>query len=196
MLLLNLAGGSAADPILRGLGLEAAFGASTMDIATLTDAWIDQNNSFPGTNSVKSSLLPAATVVISGNAGTYTNSNNRVGIGSTTGLVIGDLLYLSHPNITAGVYRILTIPVAGFVTLTADPFAAGGLDRTGVSFQVVWRYATDTNTAPIVSSSGGTLKTISNFVPPIRWRRVRILSIPLLYAMLSRRSRVCNSRRK
>jgi hypothetical protein len=155
-LLLNSAGVSAADPILKGLGFTWLFGASTMDINTLTNAWIDTDTSFPGTNSVSGSLSPAASVVTSGNNGAYTHSTQRLAISSTTGLTAGDYLYLSHGSITPGFYAIASIPVAGSVTFVSNPFAAGGTDQSGVSYQVSWKYNGTVGTAPSTSSAGGT----------------------------------------
>lgn len=153
-LVLNSAGASAADPILKNLGIEWVIAASTMDVATFTDAWIDTTATFPGTNSVKSSLSPAATVLTAGNAGSYDDTTKRYSISSTTGLVVGDFLYLSHASLTAGVYQIASIPVAGAVTLTSNPLNGQG-NKTGISYQVAWRYDGTTGTAPITSSSGG-----------------------------------------
>lgn len=154
-LLLNSAGTSAADPILKGLGIEWVIEPSSMDAASVTDAWIDQATGIPGTASIKASLSPAATVVTSGNAGTYSDSTKRLTISSTTGLSTGDYLYLSHASITAGPYQIASIPVAGAVTLTVNPFNGLG-DKTGIAYQTCWRYDGTAGTNPIVSSSGGT----------------------------------------
>lgn len=154
-LLINGAGGSAADPVLKGLGVQWVAGASSMDIATVVEAWIDQASGFPGTNSVKSSLSPASTVVTAGNNGTYTDSNKRYGINSTTGLSVGDYLYLSHAGLTDGLYQIASIPTSGFVTLVTNPLDGGG-DQTGIAFQVAWRYDGVAGTSPIVSDSAGT----------------------------------------
>ena len=153
-LLLNGAGASAADPILKGLGLEWVINPVSMDVATLNDAWIDQATGIPGSASVKGSLSPAASVIISGNAGTYDDTAKQLGIASTTGLSVGDYLYLSHPAITPGAYQIATIPGPGLVTLTANPFNDLG-NKTGIGFQNCWRFVGTTGTAPIVSSPTG-----------------------------------------
>jgi hypothetical protein len=154
-LLLNGAGGSAADPILKGLGLEWVIAPTTMDAAVFSDAWVDQATGIPGTASIKGSLSPAATVVISGNAGSYDDTAKQLTISSTTGLSVGDYLYLSHASITSGVYQIATLPAAGKVTLVVNPFNGLG-NKTGISYQACWRYVGTAGTAPIVSSGAGT----------------------------------------
>jgi len=153
-LLLNSAGGSTGDPILKNLGFTWIFAASTMDISTLSDAWIDTAAGFPGTNSVKSSLSPAATVLTSGNAGTYNDTTKEYNIGSNTGLSVGDYMYLSHASLTAGVYKIATKVSTDKVTFVGNPLDGTG-NQTGVAFQVAWKYDGTAGTSPSVSSSGG-----------------------------------------
>lgn len=153
-ILINSAGTSTSDPALKGLSVEFVFAASSMDVATLTDAWLDQAAGFPGTNSVKSSLSPAATVLTAGNAGTYNDTTKQYVISSTTGLSAGDYLYLSHASLTAGVYKIATVVDGTHVTITSNPLNGSG-NQTGVAYQVAWRYTATLGTAPLVSSSGG-----------------------------------------
>lgn len=153
-LLINGAGGSAADPILRNLGIELVTAASSMDISTLTDVWVDTTAGFAGTNSIKSSLSPDAAVLTSGNAGTYNDTNKRYTISSTTGLTVGDYIYVSHASLTAGVYKIATIPASGDVTLNPNPLDGQG-NKTGIAYQVAWKYSGTAGTAPISSSGGG-----------------------------------------
>lgn len=153
-LLVNGAGGSAADPILHGLRATFAFAASSIDIATVTEVWLDQDNTFPGTNSVKSSLSPAATVVTSGVAATYDDTTDELAIGNTTGLSAGDPIFLSHASISDGIYLIASIVDGSEITLENDPFAGGGA-QSSISFQVGWGFTEDIGTAPIVSSGGG-----------------------------------------
>lgn len=153
-ILLNGSGTSASDPILRNLGMEWVIGPSSMDVATFTEAWIDQVAGFPGSSSIKASLSPSASTLTSGNAGTYNDTTKRYTIVSTTGLSVGDYLYLSHASLTAGVYKIASIPVAGAVTLVTNPLNGLG-DRVGISYQVAWRYNGTAGTAPISSSAGG-----------------------------------------
>lgn len=162
-LLLNSAGASAADPILKNLGIEWVIAASSMDVATFTDAWIDQSSGFPGTSSVKGSLSPAYTVLTSGNAGSYDDTTKRYTIASTTGLAVGDYIYLSHASLTAGIYKVATIPVAGAITLTSNPLNGSG-NKSGISYQVAWRYAGTAGTAPIVSSAGGQINYVKSRV--------------------------------
>lgn len=153
-LLINSAGVSAADPALRNLAIEYVFAASSMDIATIVGAWADTNNTFPGSNSILGGLSPASTIAISGATGSYDDTTKRLTIASTTGLSVGDFLYLSHVSIAAGLYKIGTIPVAGQITLAANPFNGLG-NKTGVAYQNGWRYAAVLGTAPLSSSGAG-----------------------------------------
>lgn len=153
-ILVNGAGGSTADPILKGLGVEWRFAASTMDIATLTEAWIDTAAGFPGTNSVKASLSPAATVVTSGNAGTYNDTSKAWTISSTTGMTAGDSIYLSHASITAGIYQIASVVNGTDLTIVSNPLNGQG-NKTGISYQIGWQYDGTAGTSPIISSAGG-----------------------------------------
>lgn len=149
------AGASAADPLLKGLKFEWFDGASTIDVASIVDAWLDSASS-PNTNSVKVSLSPAPTVTTNGTAGAYVGATKRLTIASTTGLSVGDYLIVSHPSVTGGAAqfgKIASIPVAGAVTLVGDPL--GSSDLTNVSYQVAWRYQFIAGTAPSVSSAGG-----------------------------------------
>jgi hypothetical protein len=155
MLLVNGAGGSAANPILAGLRAKFVFAASTMDIAQILDAWLDQSSGFGGSNSVRSSLSPAPTVLLAGTTANYDDATDRLNIGSTNGLSAGDPIYLSHAGISAGIYIIAGIPTAGWVTLRSDPFAGGG-NRLNIAYQVGWAYNETIGNAPTVSSSGGT----------------------------------------
>lgn len=153
-LLVNGAGGSAADPILKGLGLTLAAAAESVDIATVTDAWIDTSAGFPGTNSVRSSLSPDPdTVFTAGINGSYNNTSGELNIGDTTGLSAGDALYLSHAAITSGIYRIESVESGTSVTIENDPF--GGADRTNVVYQVAYVYDAVAGTAPVSSSGAG-----------------------------------------
>lgn len=153
-LLMNGAGGSAADPILKSLGLTWVLAASTMDIAELVDTWIDQAAGFPGTTSVKGSLSPAATVLTSGTNAAYNDTTKRYTISATTGLTVGDFIYLSHASLTAGVYKIATLPAAGEFTLETNPLNGQG-DKTNISYQVAWKFDGVAGTAPLASSAGG-----------------------------------------
>ena len=153
-ILLNGAGGSAGDPILKNLTGTFVFAASTMDIATLTDVWLDQNNTFAGTNSIKSSLSPAATVLTAGTTGSYDDTTKEYTISSTTGLSVGDYIYLSHASLTAGVYKIATLPSAGKFTLTSNPLNGAG-NKTNISYQVAWRYDLTFGTSPMTSDGTG-----------------------------------------
>lgn len=154
-ILLNGAGVSAADPILKNLGGFFTFAASTMDIAVIDDVWIDQDSDFPGDNSVKASLTPAATVLTAGTSGAYNDTSKQYTISSTTGLTAGDRIYLSHASLTAGIYEIATVVNGTDVTLVSNPLNGSG-NQTNVNYQVAWTYSLTFGTAPMVSSSGGT----------------------------------------
>lgn len=153
-LLLNSAGGSAGDPILKNLGFDLVLSCPSMDLATLTNEWIDAAAGFPGTNTIGASLSPAAAVVTAGNAGSYDDTTKRYTISSTTGLSVGDYIYLSHASLTAGVYKIASIVSGTTLTLAANPLDGAG-NKSGIAYQVAWRYAGVFGTAPVTSSSGG-----------------------------------------
>lgn len=153
-LLVNGAGGSAANPILHGLRIALYFGASTMDIATINDAWVDGNNTFPGTNSVKASLSPAATVMTAGLAGAYDDATDQLSISDTTGLTAGDGIFLSHASITDGIYVIASVVNGTDLTLRGDPFSGGG-NQSSIAYQVAWKYEQVAGTAPIQSDANG-----------------------------------------
>lgn len=155
MLLVNGAGGSAADPILAGLTAKFVFAASSMDIATVNAAFLDQAAGFPGTNNETAQLSPAAAVVLTGVGGSYDDTTDRLNIADTTGLSAGDPLYLSHASITDGVYLIATVVNATEVTIVSDPFAGGG-NVASVAFQSGWGWTEVIGTAPIVSDAAGT----------------------------------------
>ena len=150
--LLNAAGVSAADPILKGLSFEWLIGAASMDVAAFTDAFIDPATG-AGVNSVRASVSPSANTIISGTSGVYTQTGTTLTVGSTTGLTAGDYIYLSHGSITAGLYLIGSITNGTTIVLGSDnPFIA---NQTAVSFQVSWKYNGVAGTAPSVSSVGG-----------------------------------------
>jgi len=153
-MLLNSAGVSAADPVLKGLGIDMVSGASSMDVALINDANIDPVTGFPGTNSVKASLSPASTLLTSGSAGTFDDVTNQYNIGSTAGLAAGGYVYLSHAAITDGEYEIATIVNGTDVTFVGPPGDGGG-NLTGIAYQTAWKYSTNTAIAPITSSAAG-----------------------------------------
>jgi len=153
-LLVNGAGGSAADPILHGLRAQFVFATSSFDVATVTNAWMDQAPGFPGTSSISASLTPTAATIISGVTGSYADTPDQLTIGSTTGLATDDAIYLSHASITDGIYLIASVVDGTTITLQSDPFAGGG-DQTGISYQVGWSFIEDIGTAPISSDAAG-----------------------------------------
>lgn len=153
-LLVNSAGVSAADPILDGLKAQFVFASSSFDIALVVEAWLDQVSGFAGTNSVKSSLTPAATILLSGTTASFNDTGDLTNIGSTTGLTAGDAIYLSHGTITDGFFIILAVVNGTEITLENDPFSAGG-NQTNISFQVGWSFIETIGTSPIVSDVPG-----------------------------------------
>lgn len=153
--LINGAGSSAADPILNGLRVQFVFATDSFDVATVTNAWVDQAAGFPGTNSVSASLTPTAATIIAGTTGSYNDTTDQLTISSTTGLAVDDAIYLSHAGITDGVYRIASVVNGTTVTLKNDPMAGAG-NKTSISYQVGWSYIETMGVAPIVSSGAGT----------------------------------------
>ncbi len=155
MLLVNGAGGSAADPILSGLGIVLAFAASSMDVAAVNDAFIDQASGFPGTNSVKASLTPAATVLTSGASGGYNDTTKQWSIGDTTNLSANDPVYLSHGSITDGIYLVASVVNGTDVTVVGNPLNGAG-NQSNIAYQVGWSWQGAAGGAPSQSSAGGT----------------------------------------
>ena len=155
-LLVNGAGGSAADPLLHGLRCQFVFATSSFDVTSITNAWLDQAAGFPGTTSVSGSLTPTAATIISGVTGSYDDTTDQMTISSTTGLAAGDAIYLSHASITDGIYILASVVNGTDITLENDPFAGGGDLSNVISYQVGWSFIEDIGTAPIVSSGGGT----------------------------------------
>lgn len=152
-LLVNSAGATAADPLLKGIPFQWVIGASSMDVATFTDAWIETTSTIPGTGgSVKASLHPTSTVLLSGTTATYATAGQTLTLTSTTGLSAGDFIYLSGGGATSGLYGIATVVNATQVTLVSAP-AAGNL--TGVSYQTAWSYDGIAGTTPDASSAAG-----------------------------------------
>jgi hypothetical protein len=155
-ILLNNAGGSAVDPILKGLPCKVIFGASSFDVASVTDEWIETTPTIPGSSgSVKASTSPAASVLTAGFAGSYDDATKQYTIASTAGLNPGDFLYLSHGSLIPGFYEILDIPAVGKVTLVDNPL--NGANQTGISYQVAWSYLGNTGSVPFASSGAGQL---------------------------------------
>lgn len=155
MLLINGAGGAANNPVLAGLGMILTLGASTFDVAAVNDAFIDQSSAFPGTNTIKSALSPAAAVLTSGSAGGYNDTTKQWNIGSTTGLSVGDFIYLSHGSFNDGFYSVASIVDATDITVTGNPLDGAGT-QSNVFFQVAWSWEQAAGTAPSQSSAGGT----------------------------------------
>lgn len=154
MLTLNSAGGAQADPILAGLGIQLIAGASSMDVATVLDAFIDSVTGFPGTTSVKANLTPASTVIVAGAAGDYDDTTKQWTLSSATGLSAGDAIYLSHASITDGIYQIGGV-VDGFdVTITGNPLDGSG-NQSNVAYQIAWSWVGPTDAAPILHNGAG-----------------------------------------
>jgi hypothetical protein len=151
---LNSAGNSAADSIVQGAPFEWVIRPETMDVSTVSGVWIDTAAGFPGTNSVLGSLSPASSITTRGTSASYTHSTRTLNIGSSTGLVAGDKVWVNHGSITPGLVEVESIPNGSSVILLAasNLFTA---DQTNVSFQVAWRYLGVAGTAPSVSSGAG-----------------------------------------
>lgn len=149
---LNGAGSSAADPILKGLGVDVVYWTSSMDVATVNDVGIDPTTGATISNSVKSSLSPVSTTITAAANGSYTNATSRYTISSTTGLAAGDYIYLSHASLTDGIYEIATVFDGTNITLVNNPLVA---DQSSIGYQVVWVYQTDTATSPFLSDGAG-----------------------------------------
>jgi hypothetical protein len=157
-ILLNGAGISAADPALKGLPCKVIFGAASFDVANVVDTWIETNPTIPGSaGSVKGSLSPAASVLTAGvGTGTYNDTTKEYTIASTTGLTVGDRLYISHGSLTPGYYEIASIPSAGKITIVGNPLnPLDGANQSGISYQVAWSYLGNTGSVPISSSVSG-----------------------------------------
>lgn len=136
---LNGAGASAGDPILKSLLMEWVFFSTSMDIAVVNDAFIDTATGFPGTNTVKASLSPAATVITGGSAGTYNDTSKNWTVSSTTGLAAGDYVYLSHALITDGLYKISSVVDGTNLTFVGNPLNGQG-NQSNVAYQVAWAW--------------------------------------------------------
>lgn len=152
---LNSAGGSAADPILNGIRMAMIALSASMDVAQINEAYIDQASGFPGTNTIRSSLTPAHTVVEAGTTASYNDTTKVYTIGDTTGLAADDYIYLSHADLTDGIYPIATVPSGTTITLANNPLDGSG-NKTSIIYQVAWTYFQTAGTTPMVSSSGGT----------------------------------------
>lgn len=136
---LNSAGNTVADPILKDLLIQWIFFASSMDVAAINDAFIDAATGFPGTNTVKASLSPAASVVTGGASGSYNDTSKQYTLSSTTGLTAGDCMYLSHGLITDGIYAIASVVDSTDVTITGNPLNGQG-NQSSVAYQVAWKW--------------------------------------------------------
>jgi hypothetical protein len=152
---LNSAGLSAADPILKGLPFKIIYGASSFDVATYGDSWVETTPTIPGSaGSTKAGVAPASSVLTAGvGTGSYNDTTKEYTIASTTGISVGDRLYLSHPSLTAGFFEVASSPGAGKVTIAGNPL--NGANQTGISYQVAWSYLGNTGTAPVSSSPAG-----------------------------------------
>jgi len=136
---LNGAGASAADPILKSLLLDWVFFSTSMDVAVVNDAFIDTATGFPGTNTIKSNLSPAAAVITGGSAGGYNDTSKNWTISTTTGLTAGNYTYLSHALITDGLYKIASVVDGTNVTIAGNPLNGQG-NQSNVAYQVAWAW--------------------------------------------------------
>lgn len=150
------AGSSAADPVLRDLGLDIIMAASTLDVFTVNSAAIDQATGAIGTN-IRSNLSPAFTTVTSGSAGSYDDVTKQLAISSTAGLGAGDYLEVAQASVNSGLpqpVKILAVVSATAVTMVSNPF--NGSSKTNISYQVAWRFAITGGSNGSVSSAAGT----------------------------------------
>lgn len=157
------AGLTAADPVLKGLGVSLQFLPYTFDVSSITDLGIDPAAAFPITNDVKSSSSPLTTVTTAGSAGTYDDGTKNYVVSSTAGLSAGDILVIAHASLNAGApgaYIIASIVNGTTLTLVGNPFNTTG-NKTNISYQVGWRIGvTAGTTLSSVSSAGGTANYI------------------------------------
>ncbi len=151
---LNGAGSIQADPILEGLGIQLVGSASSMDVTAINDAFVDGATGFPGTTSIKASLTPAATVMTAGSVGSYNDTTKSWTLSSTTGLSANDAIYLSHGNITDGVYQLASVVNGTDVTITGNPLNGSGA-QSNIAYQIAWSFVGPTSAAPILSNAAG-----------------------------------------
>lgn len=150
----NGAGSLQADPILAGLGIQVVAGPASMDVAQINDVFMDAVTGFPGTTTVKASLTPAASVITGGASGGYDDTTKQWNIGDTTGLSADDAMFISHANITDGIYRIGSVVNGTDVTIQGNPLNGSG-NQSNVWFQVAWSWEGATDAAPINHSGAG-----------------------------------------
>jgi hypothetical protein len=137
-LLLNSAGGSAADPILEDLPLSLIGGADTLDIAQNVRAYIDLATG-TGSNEVTSGLSPDPTTVFTaGTNGAWTAATKTFIFGNNTGIDIGDYMYVDNGSV-ATLAKVASKVSTNGVTFTETVFAS---DASGVSYQVHYTYDT------------------------------------------------------
>lgn len=152
--LLNGAGGAVQDPILGAIPTEYIVVPNSMDITTVVGIWFDATATVPGTNAA--TVSPTITTILMGTAGSV-DTTGLFTIASTTGLAVGDYIYLSHPAataITAGIYKVATIPSGTTFTLTSNPF--GGVANTNISYEVAWRWSQFAGTSPSLTGAAAT----------------------------------------
>lgn len=148
---------SAADAILNGLGVEVVFAASTLDVASVASAAIDQASGAVVTN-LRASLSPAHTTATNGSGGSYDDATKQFTVASTAGLAAGDYLELQHANINGGAVqplKIASVASGTALTFAQNPFNGLG-NKTGILYQVAWRLAIAAGSGGSVSSAGGT----------------------------------------
>lgn len=138
-LTLNSAGSTAADPLLKDLLLRWTFFSTSMDVASIADAFIDTVVGFPGTSTIKTGLSPAATVITGGASGGYNDTSKQYTLSSTTGMTAGDYVYLSQALITDGIYAIASVVDGTDITVTGNPLNGQG-NQTNVAYQIAWTW--------------------------------------------------------
>ncbi len=160
---LNSAGVSPTDPMLAGLGLEFRVASPSRDsvqdgagVPGRPNFFVDQTG-LPVSNDQKTALSPDSIDNQADGVISASNVLTSVGVGSwDTDIVLGDFIYLSHSNITDGLYSVSSVSGAN-LTLGSD-YTFGA--QTGVLFQIGWRLVTKTNTSPFVSSLSGQINFI------------------------------------
>jgi len=170
--LLNSAGSGASDPMLAGngsngvsdtgLGIEIRIACTSMDLVADKSSVAGRPNLFvgqapnPAGNDQKSNLSPdAVDKATDGAISTLVLTSATVGSWDTD-IVTADWIYLSHASITDGLYSVASVSGTN-LTLGSD-YVDG--DQTAVSFQIGWRWTTDTHASPLAKSSGGQINYI------------------------------------
>ena len=170
---LNNAGAGASDPMLAGdgtngvsdtgLGLEIRIACTSMDLIADKDSVAGRPNLFVGQspnptgNDQKSNLSPDAIDKAADGSINGSNVLTSATVGSwDTDIGSGDWIYLSHGSITDGLYSV-SARSGTDITLGSD-YTDGA--QTGVSFQIGWRWETDTHSSPLAKTDAGQINYV------------------------------------